>query len=52
MLKLILAGNLMYAKFFNRPVVVINSQKIARDLLDKRGGIYSSRPRLVMLREM
>ncbi|EPT00008.1 hypothetical protein FOMPIDRAFT_1123534 [Fomitopsis schrenkii] len=45
-------GDLMFAKLFTQPTLIINSQKIARDLLDKRGGIYSSRPRLVMMCEI
>lgn len=42
----------MVVKFFTSPFVIINSQKIAKELLDKRGSIYSSRPRLVMMTEM
>ena len=45
-------GDLMFAKFFAQRALIINSQAVARDLLDKRGGIYSSRPRFVMFCEM
>ena len=45
-------GDLMFAKFFTQRALIINSQAVARDLLDKRGGIYSSRPRFVMFCEM
>ncbi|KAH7923967.1 cytochrome P450 [Leucogyrophana mollusca] len=37
-------GDLFYVRFFNQDVVVINSEKIARDLLEKRSSNYSSRP--------
>ncbi|KAH9911170.1 cytochrome P450 [Fomitopsis serialis] len=40
-------GDLVYADFFGCRTLIINSPSIARDLLDKRGAIYSSRPRLV-----
>ncbi|KAH9929349.1 cytochrome P450 [Fomitopsis serialis] len=42
-------GDLMYTKMFTRPILIINSLKVARELLDKRGNKYSSRPRMVML---
>ncbi|KAH9929386.1 cytochrome P450 [Fomitopsis serialis] len=45
-------GNLIYATMFTRPILIINTQKIARELLDKRGNRYSSRPRMVMLTEL
>lgn len=45
-------GNLIYAEFFGHRTLVINSFKIARDLLDKRGAIYSSRPRLLTMVEL
>ncbi|EPS99958.1 hypothetical protein FOMPIDRAFT_1123474 [Fomitopsis schrenkii] len=44
--------NLIYAEFFGHRTLVINSFKIARDLLDKRGAIYSSRPRLLTMVEL
>ena len=31
-----------------KPTIVINSARIATDLLDKRSGIYSSRPRFIV----
>ncbi|KAH9929319.1 cytochrome P450 [Fomitopsis serialis] len=45
-------GDLIYAEFFGSRTIIINSSKIARDLLDKRGAIYSSRPRLVTFVEL
>ncbi|KAJ7684152.1 putative monooxygenase [Mycena polygramma] len=41
-------GNLVYADVAGQPLVVINSAKIAKDLLDQRSAIYSERPTLVM----
>ena len=33
-------------------MIVLNSYQAARDLLEKRSGVYSSRPRMVMLSEL
>ena len=35
-----------------RPVVVINTVKAAFDLLEKRGAIYSDKPKMVMAGEL
>ena len=40
-------GDIIYVEVFGKPMVIINSVKIAKDLLDKRSLIYSDRPRLV-----
>ncbi|TFY68455.1 hypothetical protein EVJ58_g999 [Rhodofomes roseus] len=45
-------GDLIYNEFFGHRTVIINSQKIAQELLEKRGAKYSSRPRMTMLAEM
>lgn len=45
-------GDIMYLEFLGKRTVVLNSQKIARDLLEKRGAKYSSRPRMVTFVEM
>jgi len=39
-------------RIFGQPLVVLNSFEAARDLLEKRGAIYSGRPRLVLFSEM
>ncbi|KAH7919213.1 cytochrome P450 [Leucogyrophana mollusca] len=39
-------GDLIYARFFSQDVVIINSEKIAKDLLEKRSSNYSDRPYL------
>ncbi|CDO69938.1 hypothetical protein BN946_scf184836.g12 [Trametes cinnabarina] len=45
-------GDVVYAKLFQRPVLVLNSLRAAQDLLEKRSSKYSSRPRLVLLSEL
>ena len=42
----------MYYRAFGNSVVIVNSAKVADDLLEKRGAIYSSRPARTMLREL
>ncbi|KAH7923969.1 cytochrome P450 [Leucogyrophana mollusca] len=42
-------GDLLYVRFFNQDVVVINSEKIAKDLLEKRSSNYSDRPFIATL---
>ncbi|KAH9002678.1 cytochrome P450 [Lactarius hatsudake] len=37
-------GDVIYLSAAGQPVVVLNSQKAAADLLDRRAGIYSDRP--------
>ena len=43
-----LAGDLIYLNAIGQPIVVINSQKAAVELLDRRAAIYSDRPRNVI----
>ena len=45
-------GDVNYATVMGRRVIVLNSFKAARNLLEKRSGIYSGRPRLVMTVEL
>ncbi|KAG2125820.1 cytochrome P450 [Suillus clintonianus] len=42
-------GDLIFVQILDQEVVVINSQHIAEDLLDKRSRIYSDRPYLATL---
>jgi cytochrome P450 len=39
-------------KMFSQPLIVLNSFKAAKDLLDTRGAIYSSRPYFVVVTEL
>ena len=46
------AGDVVFAKIFRRPVLVLNSLRAAQELLEKRSGNYSDRPRLILLAEL
>lgn len=41
-------SDILYLNVLGRPIIVINSVKVAHDLLDKRGANYASRPRFVL----
>ncbi|KAJ3929506.1 MAG: cytochrome P450 [Lentinula lateritia] len=41
-------GNIFKVSVFGRTIIVVNSFDIAIELTEKRGAIYSSRPRLIM----
>ena len=41
----------MYMTAFGQGILVINSQRVAIDLLEKRSNIYSDRPRNISLNE-
>lgn len=38
----------MSVTLLGQPIIIVNSQKIARDMLDKKATIYSDRPHLEM----
>ena len=42
------SGDIIYLNAAGLPMVVLNSQKVAADLLDRRAGIYSDRPRNIV----
>ena len=42
------SGDLIYINAAGQPMVILNSQKVAADLLDRRAGIYSDRPRNIV----
>jgi hypothetical protein len=42
----------MYLNALGQPIVVMNSLKVAAELLDKRANIYSDRPRLIVANEI
>ncbi|KAI9438807.1 cytochrome P450 [Lactarius indigo] len=44
-------GELMYLSVFGRGILVLNSQRVAVDLLEKRSNIYSDRPRYISCNE-
>ncbi|KAH9049790.1 cytochrome P450 [Lactarius deliciosus] len=41
-------GDVFYLSAAGQPIVVLNTQKAAADLLDRRSGIYSDRPRNIV----
>ena len=45
-------GDIVYAKVFHTHIVVVNSLKIAQDLMDGRSAIYSDRPPCTLLGEV
>lgn len=45
-------GEVMYLDGAGQPVIVCNSLKSAFALLERRSGIYSDRPRLIMAQEI
>lgn len=45
-------GDVNYLEVLGQPLIVLNSYEACKDLLEKRGAIYSSRPRLVLLSEL
>ena len=46
-----LLGDIIFAKLFHKPAIIINSLDVARDLLEKRSVNYSDRPAFVLLEE-
>jgi hypothetical protein len=46
------SGDVFYLNAAGQPIVVLNTQKVAADLLDRRAGIYSDRPRNIVAAEI
>ncbi|PPQ69731.1 hypothetical protein CVT24_001317 [Panaeolus cyanescens] len=42
-------GDIIHLNMLGQPLIIINSRKVAADLLDKRSNIYSDRPKLEMI---
>ncbi|EIW83720.1 cytochrome P450 [Coniophora puteana RWD-64-598 SS2] len=40
-------GDLVYSRLLNQEIIVINSEKVAQDLLEKRSSNYSDRPAIL-----
>ncbi|TFK25368.1 cytochrome P450 [Coprinopsis marcescibilis] len=47
-----LNSDIVYLNFCGAGIVILNTFEVAMDLLDKRSGIYSDRPRAVLIDEM
>ncbi|KAG1869894.1 cytochrome P450 [Suillus subluteus] len=41
-------GDIIYARLLNKPVIVINSEEVAKDLFEARSTIYSDRPQSIV----
>jgi hypothetical protein len=41
-------GDLIYLNAAGQPIIVVNSQRIAVDLFDRRAAIYSDRPQSIV----
>ncbi|KAF9237852.1 cytochrome P450 [Melanogaster broomeanus] len=42
-------GDLVYTRLFNQDIIIINSEKVAKDLLEDRSSNYSDRPNIVTI---
>ncbi|KAI0030137.1 cytochrome P450 [Vararia minispora EC-137] len=47
-----LAGELVYLNVAGQPAVVLNSQRVAADLLDRHASTFSDRPRFIVANEV
>ncbi|KZV67268.1 cytochrome P450 [Peniophora sp. CONT] len=45
-------GDIIYLNAAGRPLVVLNNAKVANELLDRRAGIYSDRPPMIVASEI
>ncbi|PAV15713.1 cytochrome P450 [Pyrrhoderma noxium] len=45
-------GDFIYISLLGKPVVILNSVEAVHDLLDKKAGIYSDRPRFILHAEL
>lgn len=52
LISLSVTGDVMHARIFGRSMIILNSFRAARDLMEKRSLNYSCRPRLVLIAEM
>ncbi|KAG1826008.1 cytochrome P450, partial [Suillus subaureus] len=41
-------GDIIYARVLSKPVLVVNSKEVAKDLFDRRSSIYSDRPQSIV----
>ena len=44
--------HMMYLNALGQPVIVLNSLKVAFELLDRRANLYSDRPQLIVANEI
>ena len=48
----VVAGEVVYLHVFGQGLLFVNSYEAAVDLLEKRGAIYSDKPKMVMAGEL
>lgn len=48
----IMLGDVVFAKLFQTPAIIISSYDTARELMEKRSGNYSDRPRFILIVEL
>ncbi|KAG1864134.1 cytochrome P450 [Suillus subalutaceus] len=41
-------GDIIYAHLLSKPVLIVNSEEVAKDLFDRRSSIYSDRPQSIV----
>jgi cytochrome P450 len=41
-------GDIIYARLLSKPVLVVNSEEVAKDLFERRSSIYSDRPQSIV----
>lgn len=51
-LSMSIAGNILYLQAFGNKLIILNSAKVAHELLDKRSANFSFRPRFTMANEV
>jgi hypothetical protein len=42
------SGDIIYARLLSKPVVVVNSEEVAKDLFELRSTIYSDKPQSIV----
>ena len=47
-----LSGDVVYLNVVGQPMIVLNTQKAAGDILDRRAAVNSGRPRLIVGHEL
>src|SRR6267154_2319508 len=45
----VLLGDIIYSRILNQDIIILNSEKVARALLEQRSNNYSDRPRFVTM---
>jgi hypothetical protein len=44
-------GDIIYARLFNTPVIVVNSEEVAKDLFESRSAIYSDKSQSIVYKQ-